>query len=53
MVHPPWSLPFTDTAPLPLLTMVGGDAELLPAGGGPVRLRQGDVAPATRWSAGP
>ncbi|WP_256106643.1 AraC family transcriptional regulator [Streptomyces sp. ODS05-4] len=44
VVHPPWSLPFTDTAPLSLLTMVGGDAELLPAGGGPVRLRQGDVA---------
>ncbi|MFD9726317.1 AraC family transcriptional regulator [Streptomyces sp. NPDC059072] len=42
--NPPWSLRVEDRAPLSVVTMVHGDAWLLPDHGEPVRIRPGDVA---------
>ncbi|MCK8678367.1 AraC family transcriptional regulator [Streptomyces lichenis] len=44
VVNPPWSLRFLDAAPLSLLTMVSGGGWVVPDGGEPVRVLQGDVA---------
>ncbi|WP_326560599.1 AraC family transcriptional regulator [Micromonospora sp. NBC_01796] len=41
---PPWSVRIEDHAPLTLMSMVRGEAWVLPDGGEPVRLRPGDVA---------
>ncbi|GAA4913022.1 AraC family transcriptional regulator [Streptomonospora salina] len=41
---PPWSLRVQDRAPVSVVTMVRGDAWILPAEGAPIRLRPGDVA---------
>ncbi|MFE9932631.1 AraC family transcriptional regulator [Streptomyces sp. NPDC005533] len=42
--NPPWSLRVEDRAPLSVVTMVHGDAWLLPEDGTPVMIRPGDVA---------
>ncbi|MFJ8017139.1 AraC family transcriptional regulator [Streptomyces sp. NPDC096339] len=42
--NPPWSLRVEDRAPLSVVTMVRGNAWLLPDHGEPVRIRPGDVA---------
>ncbi|MFE1413754.1 AraC family transcriptional regulator [Streptomyces sp. NPDC058746] len=42
--NPPWSLRVEDRAPLSVVTMVHGDAWLIPDHGEPVRIRPGDVA---------
>ncbi|GGZ97969.1 AraC family transcriptional regulator [Streptomyces subrutilus] len=42
--NPPWSLRVQDRAPLSVVTMVHGDAWLLPDHGAPVLIRPGDVA---------
>ncbi|MFE2168759.1 AraC family transcriptional regulator [Streptomyces sp. NPDC059447] len=42
--NPPWSLRVEDRAPLSVVTMVHGNAWLLPDHGEPVRIRPGDVA---------
>ena len=44
VLDPPWALSVRDRAPLTLLSMVRGDACVLPEGGAVVRLRRGDVA---------
>ncbi|MFE2288781.1 AraC family transcriptional regulator [Streptomyces sp. NPDC059443] len=44
VLNPPWSLRVEDRAPLSVVTMVHGDAWLLPDTGDPVRIRPGDVA---------
>ncbi|RKS72778.1 AraC-like DNA-binding protein [Motilibacter peucedani] len=40
----PWSILVADEAPLSLVTVVSGSADLLPSGADPVHLRPGDVA---------
>ncbi|MER5353696.1 AraC family transcriptional regulator [Kitasatospora sp. NPDC002551] len=40
----PWALRVEDRAPLSLLTMLDGEAWILPDGGQPVRVRPGDLA---------
>ncbi|WP_404962532.1 AraC family transcriptional regulator [Streptomyces sp. 147326] len=42
--NPPWSLRVEDRAPLSVVTMVHGEAWLVPALGSPVMIRPGDVA---------
>ncbi|MER6197019.1 AraC family transcriptional regulator [Streptomyces sp. NPDC001586] len=42
--NPPWSLRVEDRAPLSVVTMVHGDAWLVPEQGTPVVIRPGDVA---------
>ncbi|MEU7727568.1 AraC family transcriptional regulator [Streptomyces sp. NPDC040724] len=42
--NPPWSLRVEDRAPLSVVTMVHGDAWLVPGLGSPVMIRPGDVA---------
>ncbi|MFB7182346.1 AraC family transcriptional regulator [Streptomyces sp. NPDC056257] len=42
--NPPWSLRVEDRAPLSVVTMVHGDAWLVPEHGTPVVIRPGDVA---------
>ncbi|MEV8536840.1 AraC family transcriptional regulator [Streptomyces sp. NPDC051211] len=42
--NPPWSLRVEDRAPLSIVTMVHGDAWVVPDHGEPVRIRPGDVA---------
>ncbi|MDX3850036.1 AraC family transcriptional regulator [Streptomyces sp. AK02-01A] len=42
--NPPWSLRVEDRAPISVVTMVRGDAWVLPDNGRPVQLRPGDVA---------
>jgi AraC-like DNA-binding protein len=42
--RPPWSLRVEDRAPVSLVTMVRGDAWVLPDGGTPVLLKPGDLA---------
>ncbi|RSS83385.1 AraC family transcriptional regulator [Streptomyces sp. WAC06614] len=42
--NPPWSLRVEDRAPLSIVTMVHGEAWLLPDDGTPVRIGPGDVA---------
>ncbi|MER5873379.1 AraC family transcriptional regulator [Streptomyces sp. NPDC002044] len=42
--NPPWSLRVEDRAPLSVVTMVHGDAWLIPDHGDPVPIRPGDVA---------
>ncbi|MEU7065539.1 AraC family transcriptional regulator [Streptomyces sp. NPDC053429] len=42
--NPPWSLRVEDRAPLSVITMVHGDAWLVPDHGTAVRIRPGDVA---------
>lgn len=42
--RPPWSLRVEDRAPVSLVTMVRGDAWVMPEGGTPVLLRPGDLA---------
>jgi AraC-like DNA-binding protein len=44
IMSPPWSLRIQDRAPLTLMTMLRGDAWVVPDGGEAVRLRPGDVA---------
>ncbi|MEO3870725.1 AraC family transcriptional regulator [Nonomuraea sp. B12E4] len=44
VMDPPWSLRIEDRAPLSLITMIRGEAWLVPAGGEPVPLRPGEVA---------
>jgi AraC-like DNA-binding protein len=44
VMSPPWSLRIQDQAPLTLLTVLRGEAWVVPDGGDPVRLRPGDVA---------
>ncbi|WP_425547458.1 AraC family transcriptional regulator [Actinomadura vinacea] len=45
VMSPPWGLRFAHGAPLTLVTMLRGEAWIVPAGAGePVRLRPGDVA---------
>lgn len=41
---PPWSVRIQDRAPLTLVSMLRGDAWVVPDTGAPVRLRPGDVA---------
>ncbi|PRX46563.1 AraC-like DNA-binding protein [Prauserella shujinwangii] len=43
VLSPPWHIRVVDGAPLTLLSMVRGDAWVLPDGPAPVRLRPGDV----------
>ena len=43
-MNPPWSVRIEDRAPLSLVAMVRGDAWVVPAAGGAVRLGTGDVA---------
>src|ERR1700750_3017175 len=43
-LEPPWSLRIRDEAPLTVLSMVRGDAWVVPDGGEAVRLSAGDVA---------
>src|SRR4051812_21477537 len=43
-LDPPWSLRIQDEAPLTVLSMVRGEAWIVPDGGDPVVLRTGDVA---------
>jgi AraC-like DNA-binding protein len=43
-MNPPWSVRVEDRAPLSLVAMVRGDAWVVPAGGGAVRLGPGDIA---------
>ncbi|MEV3993988.1 AraC family transcriptional regulator [Streptomyces sp. NPDC049837] len=42
--NPPWALRVEDRAPISLVTMVHGDAWVLPDHGSPVLIRPGDVA---------
>ncbi|MFE0422225.1 AraC family transcriptional regulator [Streptomyces sp. NPDC058953] len=42
--NPPWSLRFVERAPVTLLTMLSGDAWIVPDDGEPVPLRHGDLA---------
>jgi AraC-like DNA-binding protein len=44
IMNPPWSVRVEDRAPLSLVAMVRGDAWVVPAGGGAVRLGPGDIA---------
>jgi AraC-like DNA-binding protein len=44
VARPPWALRFADAAPLTLVTMIGGEAWLTPAGSAPIPLRPHDVA---------
>ncbi|GAA2356143.1 AraC family transcriptional regulator [Nonomuraea africana] len=44
IMTPPWSVRILDRAPLTLVSMLRGDAWVLPDGGSPVRLSPGDVA---------
>jgi AraC-like DNA-binding protein len=44
MLDPPWSLRIQDRAPLTLMTVVRGEAWVVPDRGEPLRLRPGDVA---------
>jgi AraC-like DNA-binding protein len=44
VMDPPWSLRIQDEAPLTVLSMVDGDAWVVPDGGDPVALARGDVA---------
>jgi AraC-like DNA-binding protein len=44
MMDPPWSLRIQDQAPLTLVTVIRGEAWIVPDGGEAVRLRPGDVA---------
>jgi AraC-like DNA-binding protein len=44
VMSPPWSLRIQDRAPLTLMTMLRGDAWVVPDGGEAARLRPGDVA---------
>lgn len=44
VLDPPWSVRIEDRAPLSVVTMVNGDAWVLPEEGEAVRLRPGDVA---------
>jgi len=44
LLSPPWSIRIQDRAPLALISMVRGEAWVMPDGGEPVRLRAGDVA---------
>ncbi|HSA52377.1 MAG TPA: AraC family transcriptional regulator [Yinghuangia sp.] len=44
LLDPPWSMRIQDEAPLTLVSMVRGDAWIVPDGGDPVRLAVGDVA---------
>jgi AraC-like DNA-binding protein len=43
-LDPPWSLRIQDEAPLTAVSIVRGEAWLMPDGGEPARLRRGDVA---------
>jgi AraC-like DNA-binding protein len=43
-MNPPWSVRVEDRAPLSLVAMVRGDAWVVPAAGGAVRLGPGDIA---------
>ncbi len=44
IMDPPWSVRVEDRAPLSLVAMVRGDACVVPAAGGAVRLGPGDIA---------
>ena len=44
IMNPPWSVRVEDRAPLSLVAMVRGDAWVVPAAGGAVRLGPGDIA---------
>ncbi|MFF2041127.1 AraC family transcriptional regulator [Kitasatospora sp. NPDC058170] len=44
ILSPPWSLRIEDRAPLSVVTMIRGDAWILPERGTPLLLRPGDVA---------
>lgn len=44
IMDPPWSLRIQDEAPLTLVSVVRGEAWIVPDGGEPVRLGHGDVA---------
>ncbi|UGQ14653.1 AraC family transcriptional regulator [Yinghuangia sp. ASG 101] len=44
LLDPPWSMRIQDEAPLTLVSVVSGDAWIMPDRGGPVRLARGDVA---------
>jgi AraC-like DNA-binding protein len=44
MLSPPWSIRVRDEAPLTLLSVLGGDAWVVPDTGEPARLSPGDVA---------
>jgi len=43
-MDPPWSVRVQDEAPLTVVAVVRGEAWIVPASGGPERLRAGDVA---------
>jgi AraC-like DNA-binding protein len=44
ILEPPWSLRIQDRAPLTLISVVSGEAWIVPDGGTPVLLRPGDVS---------
>lgn len=44
ILDPPWSMRILDEAPLTLITLVDGDAWIIPDGGEPIHLNPGDSA---------